>query len=276
MVPEFSPALIIRPVLWLAVVVVATILLRRGRATGRVRLAFLIGGILVFGFVFAQLAAVGIQPNPVASLRLVLARLFLPVALPPGAAMAATLLPIVVLVLLLVMGWVSNKAVCGWVCPLGLLQSLIGRTPVPKWTPPLRLTNAARVAAFAVFVGGMVVASIDLIGVADPFSLFSLHATSAAIVLIIALIGASVFIYRPWCRFLCPFGLVSWVVEQGSLLRPRIDRAVCSDCRRCVAACPSTAMSGFYGENRVHADCFACGRCIAACPKPGAIGWRAK
>ena len=276
MVPEFSLALIIRPVLWLAVVVVATVLLRGGRASGRIRIAFLIGGIVVFGFVFAQLAAVGIQPNPVASLRLVLARLLLPVAAPPGAGMAATVLPIVVLILLLVAGWVSNKSICGWVCPLGLLQSLIGRVPAPKWVPSLRPTNSVRVAAMAALVGGMIVVGIDLIGRADPFSLFSLNATSAAIVLVIALIVASVFIYRPWCRFLCPFGLVSWVVEQGSLLRPRIDRSICIDCRRCVAACPSTAMTGFYNESRLHADCFACGRCIAACPKPGAIGWRAK
>lgn len=190
--------------------------------------------------------------------------------------MAATLLPIVVLVLLLVVGWVSNKSICGWVCPLGLLQSFIGRAPVPKWVPSLRLTNAVRVAAMAALVGGMILVGIDVIGLADPFSLFSLNVTSAAVVLIVALVVASVLIYRPWCRFLCPFGLVSWVVEQGSLLRPRIDRAVCIDCGRCVAACPSSAMTGFYGESRLHADCFACGRCIAACPKPGAIGWRAK
>ncbi len=274
MVPDFSPALIIRPVLWLAVVVVATILLRRGRVSGRVRLAFLVGGILVLGFMFAQAAAMGLQPNPVAALRAVLSRLILPVELPPGAGIVATMLPIAVLVLLLVAGWVSNKAICGWVCPLGLLQSLVGRAPVPKWRPSFRLTNSVRAAAVVTLVAGMAIAGIDVIGLADPFSLFSFNFSTAAIVLIIALIAASIVIYRPWCRFLCPFGLVSWVVEQGSLLRPRIDREVCIDCKRCVAACPSSAMAGFYGSSRLHADCFACGRCVAACPQAGALEWR--
>lgn len=86
---------------------------------------------------------------------------------------------------------------------------------------------------------------------------------------------ASAFVYRPWCRFLCPFGLLGWLVEQGSLFRPRIDRDACKKCMLCVKACPGQAMSDIYAERPMRADCFACGACIEACPAEGALGWRA-
>ncbi len=46
---------------------------------------------------------------------------------------------------------------------------------------------------------------------------------------------------RIWCLFFCPFGLVSWVVEQVSLYHPCIDREAYKDCQRCVEACSSGA-----------------------------------
>jgi len=39
-------------VLWVGVVVIATVLLRHHKASSRVRLVFLIGGVLLFGFIF--------------------------------------------------------------------------------------------------------------------------------------------------------------------------------------------------------------------------------
>ena len=183
-------------------------------------------------------------------------------------------MPVAVLALLLVAGWVSNKSICGWVCPFGLLQDLVARVPAPKWQPPFRLTNTVRVAALVALVVGMAVGGIDWIGRVDPFSIFSLNVSLASGVFVAVALVAAAFIYRPWCRFLCPFGLVSWVVEQVSVLRPRIDRDACAECKLCVRACPTSAMADFYEGKSLHADCFACGKCIAACPKTDAIAWR--
>ncbi len=276
MAHEFSPLLILRPALWLAVVVVATLLLRRRKVTPGVRLAFIVVGVLVFGFLFAQTASVGLQPNPVAALRAILARVF--VQGPGGAASSAllTVLPAVVLLLLLGAGWVSNKSICGWMCPFGLLPELFYRVPLPKWRPPFRLTNTVRVGAFVALVVGLVVAGFDWIGWVDPFSLFSLHPTLLAVALVAVLLIAALFVYRPWCRFLCPYGLVSWLLEHVSVLRPRIDRDACTGGTSCVQACPTSAMADIYDEKKLHADCFACGACIAACPQKEALQWRGK
>jgi len=180
------------------------------------------------------------------------------------------------LVVLLLTVFVSNKSICGWGCQLGLLQDLLHRVPLPKWKPPFWLSNSARALAFVALIAGLVVAGLDWMGVIDPFQLFQFNLTLWAGLFAAAVLIASLFIYRPWCQFLCPFGLVGWLVEQVSLFRPRINRQACLKCERCVKACPTQAMADLYAGKKLHADCFACGACIEACPREDALGWRVK
>ncbi len=263
-----NPLILVKFALWIATIVVVTLLLRRRKVTSKVRLWFLVGGILVFGFVFGLLIPGGLNPNPVASLRTLLTSVLVRGQLViPVAAM---------LVILLVAVWVSNKSICGWACQLGLLQDLLRRAELPKWEPPFWLSNSVRILAFVGLVGGLAMAGMDWIGVIDPFQIFSLQITWAIGLFSAAVLVASLFVYRSWCRFLCPFGLVGWLLEQVSLLRPRIDREVCKECQLCVKACPSGAMDDFYADATLHADCFACGACIETCPQEGALEWRAR
>ena len=263
-----NPLILVKLVLWIATVVVATSLLRRRKAISTVRLAFVVGGVLLFGFAFGLLLPAGLNPNPVASLRTLLTSLLVRGQLVvPIAAM---------LVVLLLAVWVSNKSICGWACQLGLLQDLLHRVKLPKWQPPFWLSNGVRIVAFVGLVGGLVAAGMDWIGVIDPFQIFSFNVTWAIGLFSATMVVAGLFVYRPWCRFLCPFGLVSWLVEQVSLMRPRLDRDVCKECQLCVRACPSGAMADFYEGEGLHADCFACGACIEACPQEEALAWRTK
>ena len=272
---EFSPMLLAKPLAWLAVVLAATLLLRRRHVTTKVRLAFLIGGVLFFGFLFGQIATERLDPSPVDFLRNLLHLITgpqqpvllasrQPTAL-SGAVMLAVLLAIV---------WVSNKVICGWACQLGLLQDLLHRVPLPKWRPPFWLANTIRGIAFAGLLLGLLVAGIDWIGWIDPFQIFRIEFTWAIGIFAALLLIASLFTYRPWCQFLCPFGFVSWLVEQFSLLRPRINWEVCKKCQLCVKACPTRAMADFYSGRKLHADCFACGACLTACPQKEALRWQ--
>jgi polyferredoxin len=224
--------------------------------------------VLVFGLAYGWLTRGGLNPNPVNSVRTLLKGLLVRgQLLPPLAAMLA---------ILLALAFVSNKSICGWGCQLGLLQGLLHRVPLPKWHPPFWLSNSVRIAAFGALIAGLVTAGLDWIGIIDPFQLFSFHLTWGIGLFALGLLGASLFLYRPWCRFLCPFGLLSWAVEQKSLFRPRVNPEACKACQVCVKACPSGAMADFYDGKRLHADCFACGACIEACPQEEALGWRAK
>ena len=96
-----NPLILLKFVLWIVTILAATILLRRRQVTSKVRIAFLAGGVLVFGFLFGRLIPGGLNPNPVASLRTLLTNLLVRRQL---------VLPVVVLmVLLLLTVWISNK-----------------------------------------------------------------------------------------------------------------------------------------------------------------------
>jgi len=113
---QINPLLISKFILWIAVIVAATLLLRRRKVTSKLRLVFLIGGVLLFGLVYGLLTQGGLNPNPVFSVRNLLTAVLVKHQL---------LLPIVaMLVILLLAVFVSNKSICGWGCQLGLLQRL--------------------------------------------------------------------------------------------------------------------------------------------------------
>ncbi len=264
--PTMNPMVSSKIILWIVVVIMATILLYRRKMTARVRLLFIIAGVVVFGFGYGLLLRQVLNPNPVASTRTALTALLV---------QHRVVAPLVaILVVLLLISWISNKSICGYGCQLGLLQDLLHRVPLPKWRPPFVFANAVRVVAFVALIAGLTLGALDWIALVDPFQLFQFNFTVAIALFTIAVLAASLFVYRPWCRFLCPFGLISWGVEQVSLLRPRIDRAACKECKLCVKACPTQAMADFYADKAIHADCFACGACIAACPQHDALKWR--
>jgi len=67
-----NPLILTKFVVWIIVTVVATVLLTRHRMSRRTRTAFVIGGMILFGFIYGALLAPGLNPNPVASVRTLL------------------------------------------------------------------------------------------------------------------------------------------------------------------------------------------------------------
>jgi polyferredoxin len=98
------------------------------------------------------------------------------------------------------------------------------------------------------------------------FNLFDLDfALLSILISTILFILISPFIYRTFCQVVCPFGLISWLLERASLARVTVDRQACTQCRACVQACPLEAMKGRLDRHRSPADCFSCARCLRSC-----------
>ncbi|MHA1207543.1 MAG: 4Fe-4S binding protein, partial [Candidatus Hodarchaeales archaeon] len=100
----------------------------------------------------------------------------------------------------------------------------------------------------------------------NPFSGFSYLKSFEIIVLVpflsLLIIGIlSIFLYRPWCRFLCPFGAGSGFLGQFSSVKYRRTDA-CTDCGLCERVCPTQEAAADSKKG----ECYYCNRCIEICP----------
>jgi len=171
---------------------------------------------------------------------------------------------------------VGTKLICGWACPFGALQELIYHLPflrkLKQRKIPFVVTNSIRAALFVVtllvlfgVVGGR--EGFVFCHYLNPFNLFNFDvetvSVGAAIVLSLVL---SFGFYRPFCQLICPFGLLSWLLERVSIFRVRIDHDRCINCGACARACPLDAARDRVAGKRFPADCFSCARCLNTCP----------
>jgi len=199
--------------LWTITIVASTILLKGKKITSRNRFGFLIIGTIIFGFIYGQLSP--LNPNPMSLLNNLLLNLK-GVPLPVPIQLSGLML-----LLMLVFVVISNKSICGWGCQLGLLQDALYRVPTPKFNVSKKVTAITRILFFTVFMALLFYSGMNILGLMDPFGLFQLSLTTISGLTLLSVTLASIVFYRPWCRFLCPFGLTGLVVEQFSLFRPR-------------------------------------------------------
>jgi ferredoxin len=160
-----------------------------------------------------------------------------------------------------------GRVFCAGVCPLGAIQELVALKPVDV---PVRLDKALGWLKW-VYLGAAlyyaVLPAVErdfVICRFDPFvGLFRF--TGAAWLLTVggAFLVAGVFIGRPYCRWLCPYGALLSAFSRYAWRPFSItpDREL--DCGLCQSACPYGAIE----ERRaIRTSCFACGRCYSSCP----------
>ena len=80
-----------------------------------------------------------------------------------------------------------------------------------------------------------------------------------ACLLVVFLLGA-VFIYRFFCRFFCPLGVLYGLFNRISLLGIKLEKPKCVHCGLCVSVCDMDIRQ--VGDH----ECISCGKCIPVCP----------
>ena len=150
---------------------------------------------------------------------------------------------ILIFLLPIVFTLLFGRVFCAGVCPLGALQELIN-------VRNLRISKAVAATlgiipwvylAFTILYAAT--RSQFLICRFDPFvGIFRLGGDLGIIVFGIALLVMSVFVGRPFCQYLCPYGAVLSIFASLSYKKLRITDKTCINCGLCIRSCPVDAI----------------------------------
>jgi NAD-dependent dihydropyrimidine dehydrogenase PreA subunit len=255
--------ILIKFCLWFAFLITLFILFRKRKISPITRKTALFISVLIFGVVM------GPDPSPMGTVKDAI-HLY-------GSTGAVFPPRMIALLVFLVIVFVANKYICAWGCQVGVLQDLIFRLNQTdkrkailgkQFKIPFALSNSIRFIFLGIFTVVAFVLGVDIIEPFDPFKIYKpayLGLTGVSFLGILLLM--SLFVYRPWCHFFCPFGLVGWLVEKVSRIRISVDYETCIACQKCATACPSTVMGAILRrDKKAIPDCFACYTCREICP----------
>ncbi|WP_096895407.1 4Fe-4S binding protein [Candidatus Scalindua japonica] len=114
---------------------------------------------------------------------------------------------ITILAFIAVFSIIGNKLFCGWACPIGAIQELFNRIPLSKKSKiilPFKVTNPVRIIIFLAFLTLVFVAGIGIYGYFNPFHFLHWGFEPYAIMVMLFVVTASLFIFRPFCYLVCP------------------------------------------------------------------------
>ncbi len=139
---------------------------------------------------------------------------------------------------------VFGRVFCGGVCPLGVIQDVVLVKPVrvPEW-----LEHALGLLPF-VYLGLAVLLVMTGTGFVicrfDPF--VALFRRSGELHMLVAggiFLAVSAFIGRPYCRFLCPYGVLLGLFSRAAWRKVSTTPDECIVCSLCENACPFGAIT---------------------------------
>lgn len=229
------------------------------RMSLKFRIPLLLFTFLFYGVIAYFVSAIYISPSPVCASTKIFT-----IGLRPQFFATLTVIGVLSLV--------STKGFCGLVCPIGALQELFYRIPgVKKLKLKFVIINSVRILLFISFLLVFVLAGISLYNFINLFDLihwdFNLPFLELFFFLlfIIIMLVMSIFLFRPFCYLICPFGLYSWILEQFSFLKVRISKNKCNQCGVCEQKAPCPAIGYIMKDKIIRADCHLCGDCLNLC-----------
>jgi NosR/NirI family transcriptional regulator, nitrous oxide reductase regulator len=173
---------------------------------------------------------------------------------------------------------------CGWLCPFGSLSEVLykaaGKIGLKRWQShlPQALHHRLKWIKYAVFFGLLAVSMFsislaEMLAEVEPFKttfLVGVFNRAWPYALFVAvLLGLSLFIERPFCKYLCPLGaaLAMPSTFRWFGLKRKIE---CNTCKACAVGCGSLAIDQHGRIDR--RECMLCLDCMVlyyddhACP----------
>lgn len=196
--------------------------------------------------------------------------------------------------ILLLLGIFLGRWICGFLCPFGLIQDWLYKIKTPK----LKKNKFTRILSYLKYVllvmfvfvitfsfglkkmtlpgfckyicpAGMLEGSMGLLSNEANAGLFNMLGPlfTWKFLVFVAIIVLAVFVYRVFCRFVCPLGALYGLFNKISVFGIKVEKSKCVDCGMCVDKCKMDIKH--VGDH----ECINCGECIDVCPTK-AIMWK--
>jgi NosR/NirI family transcriptional regulator, nitrous oxide reductase regulator len=160
----------------------------------------------------------------------------------PGYAVPLTVIAFFTLPLVFSLVW--GRGFCAGVCPHGAIQDLVLLKPlkVPGWLDEILRVFPWIHLALAVLLAAT--GSLFIICKFDPFvGIFRMAGPLTMLIGGAGLLVVSMFVGRPYCRYLCPYGPLLGLASRFAKWRPSVTPDTCTQCRLCESSCPYGALN---------------------------------
>ena len=164
-----------------------------------------------------------------------------------------------------------GRVFCGWFCPGGFVNQVIGTLSVAKMRLRNRFTSIAPWGLYA----GLTLAVLLWIGLYNPRTMIPIrtgefwksiqlsfeHASVYWLIrtfIVLGLVAGGFFVANLWCRFACPTGGLLELVKGFTLFRI-FKTDACNNCDKCLMVCE-------MGSRPDEQNCTNCGDCLKSCP----------
>ncbi len=162
---------------------------------------------------------------------------------------------------------------CGWLCPFGALQevaaTLASRLNLKQWRVPEAWDLRLRQVKYHVLAGFILVTALaptqaEIAAEVEPFKTaitMVFQRGGIALAYVVALLLINLFVYKAFCRYLCPLGAFMALLGRLRGFNWIVRRVECgSPCRLCERKCRygAIARSGVV----TYDECFQCMDCV--------------
>ena len=193
-----------------------------------------------------------------------------------------------------------GRFICGFVCPMGLVQDLIYRVPTKKLIVRMRILSYLKYVVLMLFVILLPLTIRDHIEIGGAhffldgqawfcayicpsgtiFAAWPLALANDAVrgmlgvmfniktVIALGLLTAALFINRFFCRVLCPLGAIYALFNKVSFIQINFNKSNCDGCKKCNKAC-QLALNPI--TETTHSDCVRCGSCVRSCEEKALV-----